>query len=505
MTALSLADYARVLKPWTATGSGDFSVGVKAVSNDSRRVVPGTLFCAIRGARIDGHRFLDDAVEKGAAGVVISADSSWTTPKGLPPVLKVTDSYRAWALLCETFYGNPAAGMDVYAVTGTNGKTTIAFLLRRIFQTAFPDEKCGLLSTVEYDTGGPSCAESARTTPDAENFQRLFAEMKANHCARAAMELSSHGLHQHRTGSLLFAGAAFTNLTGDHLDYHLTMENYYQAKRILFTELLRPGAPAVVNADDEYCRRLRSELAGAGRPVHSVTLHDEPGADIRVKNLKLKTSGADFLLETPWGKQPVHSVLTGEFNVCNLSLAASLAAACGVPLELIARIASQPGIAPPGRLEAQEIAPGVRAFVDYAHTDDALDRVLSTLRAVAEHRIITVFGCGGDRDKTKRPRMAAAAAKWSDLVIITSDNPRTEDPLAIIEDIRKGLPQGCDCRIEPDRKKALKLAAELAEPGDTVLAAGKGHENYQEINGVKHPFDDRQIIREIRERRANGK
>ena len=504
MTDLSLADYARVLKPWTVSGSGDFSIGVKAVANDSRRVVPGTLFCAIRGSRTDGHQFLDDVVKKGAVGAVISADSSWAPPEGFP-VLKVTDSYRAWALLCETFYGKPADGMDVYAVTGTNGKTTIAFLLRRIFRAAFPDEPCGLLSTVEYDTGGTSCAEAARTTPMAENFQQLFAEMKANRCVRAAMELSSHGLHQHRTGSLRFAGAVFTNLTGDHLDYHLTMENYYLAKRILFTELLRDDAPAVVNADDGYCRRLRDELAGAGHEVHSVTLHDEPGADIRAKFLKLTASGADFQLETPWGSCPVHSTLTGEFNVCNLALAAALAAACGVPLDLITRIAAEPGIAPPGRLEAMEIAPGVRAFVDYAHTDDALDRVLSTLRAVAERRIITVFGCGGDRDRTKRPRMAAAAAKWSDLVIITSDNPRTEDPLAIIEDIRKGIPQGCNCRIEPDRKKALELAAELAEAGDIVLAAGKGHENYQEINGVKHPFDDRQIIREIRKRRADGK
>ena len=501
MTALSFADYARVLKPWTAACSGDFSVHVHDVTNDSRKAGPGSLFCAIRGAKADGHLFLDDVVKKGAAGVVVASDSQWNAPDGLP-VLKVTDPYRAWALVCETFCGKPAAGMDVYAVTGTNGKTTIAFLLRRIFRAAYPDQPCGLLSTVEYDTGGPACSESARTTPDAENFQKLFTEMKMNGCVRAAMELSSHGLHQHRTGSLLFAGAVFTNLTGDHLDYHLTMENYYQAKRILFTELLRADAPAVVNADDEYCRRLRSELAGAGREVHSVTLHAESGADILVKNLKLKASGADFLLETPWGNAPVHSTLTGEFNVSNLAQAAALAAACGVPLELIARGASEPGIAPPGRLESQEIAPGVRAFVDYAHTDDALFRVLSSLRAVSERRIITVFGCGGDRDKTKRPRMAAAAAKGSDLIIITSDNPRTEDPLAIIEDIRKGVPADCKCRIEPDRKRALELAAELAEAGDIVLAAGKGHENYQEINGVKHPFDDRQIIREIRERRV---
>ena len=499
MSALLLADYASALKPLTVSAAGDFSAEVKAVGNDSRRIVPGMLFCAIRGAKSDGHDFLDDAVKQGACAFVTAADSNWIPPHNLP-VIRVRDSYLAWSLICETFYGKPADGMDVFAVTGTNGKTTIAYLLRRFFRATFPDQPCGLLSTVEYDTGDGSCAEAARTTPDAESFQKLFAQMKRNHCRRAAMELSSHGLHQHRTGSLRFAGAAFTNLTGDHLDYHLTMENYFLAKRILFTELLRENAPSVLNADDEYCRRLRTELSETGKNVHSVTLHGEPGADIVIRDLKLESDGAEFTMESPWGKLHIKSSLTGEFNVCNLAMAASLALASGVTAETVVRVAAEPGIAPPGRLEAQEIAPGVRAFVDYAHTDDALFRVLSALRPGAKRRLITVFGCGGDRDKTKRPRMAAAAAKLSDLVIITSDNPRTEDPLAIIEDIRKGLPSGCDCRIEPDRAAALELAARLAEPGDIVLAAGKGHENYQEINGVRHPFDDRQIIREIRER-----
>ncbi|MBO4647787.1 MAG: UDP-N-acetylmuramoyl-L-alanyl-D-glutamate--2,6-diaminopimelate ligase [Lentisphaeria bacterium] len=501
MSALPLSAYADALKPLTVSCSGDFFVPVRGITNDSRRAAPGVLFCAIRGAKADGHRFLPDAVRAGICGAVIAADSDWAAPDPAFPVLRVRDPYYAWALLCETFYGRPGAGMDVFAVTGTNGKTTIAFLLRRLLRAAFPGENCGLLSTVEYDTGSGSAAEEAsRTTPDAETFQRLFVQMKANGCRRAAMELSSHGLHQHRTGSLAFAGAVFTNLTGDHLDYHGTMENYYQAKRILFTELLRPDAPAVVNADDEYGRRLRAELAGAGRKVYAVSLHGEPGAEIAVSDLKLSSSGADFQLRTPWWSGRVRSTLTGEYNVCNLVSAGALAMACGVKPEIFVQIAAQTQIAPPGRLEALEIAPGVRAFVDYAHTDDALFRVLTALRQVAERRIITVFGCGGDRDRTKRPRMAAVAAKLSDLVIITSDNPRTEDPLAIIEDIRKGLPPDRVCRIEPDRAKALELAAELAQKGDLVLAAGKGHENYQEINGVKHPFDDREIIRSIRER-----
>ena len=499
MVPLSFAACAAVLEPLTVSVEGDLSVTIRKIANDSRQVENGTLFCAIRGSKTDGHAFLDDAVRRGACALVVAADFQWNPP-GKIPLLRVRDCYHAWALICEMFYGRPAEGMNVYAVTGTNGKTTIAYLLRRFFQAAFPDTPCGLLSTVEYDTGSSQCEEAARTTPDAKKFQKLFVLMKENRCPRAVMELSSHGLHQHRTGSLLFAGGIFTNLTGDHLDYHGTMENYYQAKRILFTEQLRPGAPAVINADDEYGRRLRGELSEAGRTVHSVTLRGEPEADISVKNLHLSASGADFLLAGPWGERRVKSSLIGEYNVCNLSLALALALAEGIPWEILLTAAAEPGIAPPGRLEPLEIAPGVRAFVDYAHTDDALFRVLSSLRKVAERRIITVFGCGGDRDRSKRPRMAAVAAELSDRVIITSDNPRTEDPLAIIEDIRKGMPGGCMFLEEPDRAKALELAASLAEPGDIVLAAGKGHENYQEINGVKHPFDDRQIIREIRER-----
>ena len=496
---LPVAAYADVLKPLLAASSGDSSVVIRGIANDSRKVEPGTLFCAIRGSKTDGHAFLNDAVKKGACALIAASDFAGDIPGGLP-VLRVNDSYRAWALVCETFYGRPAAGMEVYAVTGTNGKTTIAYLLRRIFRAAFPEQSCGLLSTVEYDTGAGNGEEAFRTTPDAEHFQQLFAQMKANRCQRAVMELSSHGLDQHRTGSLTFAGAAFTNLTGDHLDYHGTMENYYRAKRILFTELLDSGAPAVLNADDEYGRRLRQELSAAGRTVHSATLLGESEADIEVKDLQLFPSGAEFLLCTPWGERRMKSTLIGEYNVSNLVLAVSLALARGIPWEILLQVAEQPGIAPPGRLEALEIAPGVKAFVDYAHTDDALFRVLCALRKVADRRIITVFGCGGDRDKSKRPRMAAAAAELSDVVIITSDNPRTEDPLSIIADIRKGLPESSCSLIEPDRAAALNLAASLAERGDLILVAGKGHENYQEINGVKHPFDDRQIIREIRER-----
>ncbi len=499
MTPLPCSVYAEALKKWITGISGDLSIPVSDVANNSAEVAEGSLFCAIRGAKTDGHRFLADALAKGARAFVVAADSTWQAPDNLP-VLRVNDSYRCWALCCETFYGKPADSMDVFAVTGTNGKTTIAYLIRKIFHAAFPEEPCGLLSTVEYDTGAGKTEEAARTTPDALTIQRLFARMKEHHCPRAVMEQSSHGLHQHRTGSLLFAGAVFTNLTGDHLDYHGTMENYFQAKRLLFMEMLRPGAPAVLNADDEYGRRLRAELRTKQQTVHSVTLHGEPEADIRVKNLKLSVDGAEFELDTPWGCRLIRSTLTGEYNVCNLALAAGLALSLGIPGELLQQVFAEPELAPPGRLEAISLPDGIRVFVDYAHTDDALFRVLSALRAVKPERLVTVFGCGGDRDKTKRPRMGEVAAKLSDEIVVTSDNPRTEDPLAIIEDIRRGIPAGCRCHIEPDRRAALELAVRLAGPGGFVLAAGKGHENYQEINGVKHPFDDREIIREIRDR-----
>ena len=235
MTPLPCSVYAEALKKWITGISGDLSIPVSDVANNSAEVAEGSLFCAIRGAKTDGHRFLADALAKGARAFVVAADSTWQAPDNLP-VLRVNDSYRCWALCCETFYGKSADSMDVFAVTGTNGKTTIAYLIRKIFHAAFPEEPCGLLSTVEYDTGAGKTEEAARTTPDALTIQRLFARMKEHHCPRAVMEQSSHGLHQHRTGSLLFAGAVFTNLTGDHLDYHGTMENYFQAKRLLFME-----------------------------------------------------------------------------------------------------------------------------------------------------------------------------------------------------------------------------------------------------------------------------
>lgn len=490
---LPLSAYLSSLRELVLSFQGDEAVPVVSVTNNSAEAVPGSLFCAIKGAKTDGHRFLPDACRKGACAVIVS-ETDASVPDGVS-VIRVSDSYRAWGLLCEAFFGFPAERMDVFAVTGTNGKTSIAFMLRRIFREAFPKERCGLLSTVEYDVGSPLCEEAARTTPDAFAFQRLFAEMRKNGCRRAVIEASSHGLHQHRTGSLKFAGAAFTNLTGDHLDYHGTMEAYFQAKRILFSELLRPGAPAVINADDSWGKRLLLELPG--ETLYGLSLRNDPKARIQVSDIELSSAGVRFALTL--GRTTLHleSGLIGEHNVCNLAMAASLALLSGVDASLLEKVLASPDIAPPGRLEPFDFPHGVRAFVDYAHTDDALFRVLTAVRSFAPARVITVFGCGGDRDRTKRPRMAAVASKLSDFSIITSDNPRTEAPLAIIREIVPGMVSSSHYEVEPDRRAAILRAVRAAQPGDLIVIAGKGHENYQEINGVKHPFDDREVLRSL--------
>lgn len=460
---------------------------IRGVANDSRRVGKDFIFCAIKGAKSDGHCFIFDAVRNGAS--VIFTSDEVTVPEWIS-VIYVSDSYHAWGVLCAEFFDNPADHLDIFAVTGTNGKTSIAFMLKRILMAH--GLACGLISTVEYDDGGKAPPEeAARTTPDSYSIQELFARMLRNGCRCAVIEASSHGLHQHRTGNVRFAGAIFTNLTGDHLDYHHTMEAYYQAKKLLFSEMLRPGAPAVVNIDDEWGSRLVSELPGK----RVLTLSREnPDADGYIHSVSLSGSGTEFSLRTAGREIRIKSVLIGEHNVCNMSLAALAAYACGVPAELIAETLSAPDIAPPGRLEPFGLPNGARAFVDYAHTDDALFRVLTAIRAFCKGRIITVFGCGGDRDRTKRPEMAAMAVKYAATAIFTSDNPRHEDPESILDEMVAGLPPEARYLRIADRGEAIRAAAMLARPGDIVLLAGKGHETYQIVGDERRHFDDRQQI-----------
>ncbi len=456
---------------------------INDVTNDSRRAGPGFLFVAIKGAQADGHRFIPAAVNAGVSTIVCSDVNAF-----VPGIncIAVKDAYVAYALLCECCFDYPAAKMRMIGITGTNGKTTTAYLLHRMITAG--SQRCGLISTVKYQYGKLEIAAS-RTTPEAYELQHLFALMYNHGCGFAVMEVSSHGLDQRRTANTRFAVSIFSNLTGDHLDYHETMENYYQAKRRLFSELT--SETAVINIDDAFGRRLAEELTG----VKTVTYGKSPDCDYRIESMSLSAQESIFMLNVKGHGMVIHSGLPGEHNVYNLTSAIAAADALGLDRETsISAVAGDFKV--PGRLEFYPSPSGASVYVDYAHTDDALRRVIDALRPICRKRLTVVFGCGGNRDKTKRPRMAKAAAK-GDRVIITSDNPRNEDPSAIINDILPGLPAGCDYQVEPDRRQALQLALADAGEGDIILVAGKGHETYQEINGTFHDFSDVNVIQEF--------
>jgi UDP-N-acetylmuramoyl-L-alanyl-D-glutamate--2,6-diaminopimelate ligase len=500
MQPLPLSAFVETLKPLLAASLDSASNPlISSVANNSSKVTPGTLFLAIRGAKADGHRFIPDAIQKGASALVIAADYNGPLPSGLP-VLRVTDSYFAWSVVCETFFRRPADAFRVHTVTGTNGKTSTAYFMRHYLDTVKPGAKTALVSTVCCDLGsGPEPSE--HTTPDAFTLQEMFAAMKTNGVTDAVMESSSHGLHQHRSGTLRFASAAFTNLTGDHLDYHGTMENYYQSKKILFRELLDDDAPAVVNTDDPAGARLVSELKQE-RPslrVLSVSFAGRTDAFCSLRKLQLNPAYSDLEFTLDGHDASLRLPLPGAFNAANGLTALCMAYGNGLSFgALLEASESMPHV--PGRLQAVPLACGATGFVDYAHTDDALERVLTSLRAVltAGGRLIAVFGCGGDRDRTKRPRMGAAAARLADLAILTSDNPRSEDPMTIIREIESGIPAGTHYLVESDRKEAIELAVKKAHAGDILLVAGKGHETWQEMREGKHHFSDIEILNRFR-------
>ena len=500
MQTLTLQAFADALGPLLPTPPANIpDTPVTSVTNNSSQVAPGTIFVAIRGSRADGHRFLADAATKGAAALVVSADYDGPVPSG-PAVLRVADSYFAWAVVCETSFGRPSDAFRVHTVTGTNGKTSTAYFMRHLLDTAKADAKTALVSTVCCDLGaGPEPSE--HTTPDAYTLQTMFAAMKSNGVTDAVTESSSHGLHQHRSGTLKFASAAFTNLTGDHLDYHGTMENYYLAKKILFRELLADGAPAVINTDDAAGARLAGELKKE-RPsirILPVSFTGKPDAFCSLRSIRLAPAYSELRFTLDGHAHSLHLPLPGAFNAANCLTALCMAYGVGLPPEtLLEACATMPHV--PGRLQAVPLKNGATGFVDYAHTDDALERVLGSLRDVLTPggRLIAVFGCGGDRDRSKRPRMGAAAARLADLAILTSDNPRTEDPEAIIREIETGIPVGTRYLVEPDRAKAIELGIAESRAGDILLVAGKGHETYQETRDGKHPFSDLDILNRFR-------
>jgi len=464
-------------------------VSFSGVQGDSRRVRPGDLFVAITGRRDEGGKYAAAALAKGAAAVL-----SETPLRDIAKqVVLVKDARRALACLASALNGWPSRALKVYGITGTNGKTTTAWLLREMLRAGGANP--GLLTTVQVEYRGREIP-ATRTTPDACELQSLLAAMQGAGCDSAVMEVSSHALHQQRVAFLRFAAAAFTNLSQDHLDYHGTMEAYFQAKLQLFAQLAeeRPGAPAVCFIDAGYGERMAAAIQAL--PLKLVTCGFSAGAGLRAEEIALTTDGSRFTLVTPDGQRRALRVhLAGRYNIANMLCAAGLALEAGVPLEAVARTLeeSKPRW---GRLERVPVPLPATVFVDYAHTDDALTNVLGTLREMTRGRLIVVFGCGGDRDRTKRPLMGKACAALADRLVITSDNPRGEDPLEIIGQILAGLPAGTDAAVEPDRRAAIRLALAEARAGDVVLVAGKGHEPFQELAGRTVPFDDRHVVAE---------
>ena len=458
------------------------------VTHDSRELTPGSVFVAVRGLEADGMAFVPDAVAGGAAAVV--AERAPDAPAPVPWVV-VADARAALARLAAAFYRHPSRQLRVVGVTGTNGKTTTTYLLRAMFEAA--GIRCGVLGTVGHFIGSQEIP-AARTTPEAPDVQRMMRAMVSAGCGACAMEVSSHALSLRRVNDITFAAAIFTNLSRDHLDFHQHMEDYFLAKRRLF-EMLPREAPAAINADDPRSGAL---IELSGRPV---TYGINKPADVRPGPLAYSLSGLQFDIRTPEGPVAVRTRMVGRPNVYNILGATAAAAALGVPLRAIEEgLRDLQGV--PGRFEVVSTpADAITVIVDYAHTDDALRNLLETARPMAVRRLITVFGAGGDRDRTKRPLMGMVAARLSDRVVITSDNPRGEDPGRIIEEVRRGADpevrqSGAELCAIVDRRDAIHDAIRRAQPGDVVLIAGKGHEKYQEIGGTRSPFDDVEVARE---------
>jgi UDP-N-acetylmuramoyl-L-alanyl-D-glutamate--2,6-diaminopimelate ligase len=472
-------------------GSADGEVA--QVCCDSRRVRPGNLFVALKGEKADGHDFIGEVVAAGVQAVVVEHFVGQ-----FPSVaqIRVADSHVALAQVAANLYRRPSEHLRVVGVTGTNGKTTATYLIASILEKG--GSPSGVIGTLGCRIGNRQLP-SLNTTPAANELQELFAQMGQAGMKAVVMEVSSHSLSQHRVDEIAWDAAVFTNLTRDHLDYHRTMEGYFGAKQKLFDRLGegRKSAVAVLNADDPYSERIRGIL----KPnVRNVTYGLKASADVRAEmgERPFGVDGSRFRLCAARESVEVHTPLCGTYNVSNCLAAAAAGVAFGLELKTIRDgIESVRNVA--GRLERVELA-GTRlpfaVFVDYAHTDDALRNVLGTLRPLTGGRLVTVFGCGGNRDTTKRPLMGKVASELSDICIVTTDNPRNEEPSAIAEQVRAGCVEGRNCRVILERRAAIREALSEADEGDVVLLAGKGHETYQEIKGVRHPFDDRQVARE---------
>jgi len=468
------------------TVQGNREGEVIALHTDSRKVVPGSAFVAIRGTQTDGHAFIDQALTQGATLIVAETDAPATYPN--VTWVCVPNTAIALAEMAANFYQHPAKQLTIVGVTGTNGKTTVATLMYKLFQSL--GHRCGLLSTVENRVG-EEVIESTHTTPDAISLHRLLRQMVDAGCTHVFMEVSSHAIHQHRVHGLSFRGGIFTNITHDHLDYHGTFDAYREAKARLFRDHLSATAVAVVCVDDPAAEMLQNTRA------RCYTFGLKSAADFKGRILENSLQGLHLRFE----HQEFHARMIGAFNASNLLAVYGVARLLDLEnTRLLQALSLLRGAE--GRFDyTVQPQTGIIGIVDYAHTPDAVEQVLETIRQLKKNtnRIITVIGCGGDRDKTKRPRMAKTAAQLSDQLVLTSDNPRSEDPQIILAEMEAGLDAEQlrkTLRVE-NREQAIKTAVRLANPGDIILVAGKGHEKYQEIQGVKHPFDDKAVLEKM--------
>lgn len=460
---------------------------VTRLITDSRRVVPGSLFFAISGTRDDGNIYIEEAIDRGAVGIV--SERSIDIPNR--GNIQVTDVRDCLAAVAAAFYNHPDDAIHITGITGTNGKTTVSTLAQYILQQC--GQKTGLLGTVQYDLGKRTIP-SFRTTPESADVYALLDQMRAADCQNAVMEVSSHGIDQKRVQRLKIKIAVFLNLTRDHIDYHKTLENYFQVKTRLFTgETGNTPETAIINHDDEHGKRLISMLPST---IKTLTFGIHAGADFRAEDITLDASGTTFTLLHEGKTYSVSSKLPGDYNVSNVLAAIAICYVKGLSLEkIIAAISSFKGV--PGRMERVENDNGINVFVDYAHTDDALRNALTMLRKITQGKLLVVFGCGGNRDREKRPLMARAVLDIADNAWITADNPRNEPLEQIFDDIRKGIHSDEHPVFVNDRRHAIGLALDAAKPGDTILVAGKGHETFQEFADTVVPFDDRQVAQEL--------
>ncbi len=485
METMRLESITRIIQPITARGPLTFDI--EGIAYDSRQVRPNFLFVALKGQHQDGAQHIDDALRRGAVAIV-SEEDRW--PKRTVAHIRVEDARLAMAEIACAFYDHPSQKIDMVGITGTNGKTTTSFMVRDIL--AAEGRTPGLMGTVRYEMGG-RVIPAVRTTPEAPDVQFMLDQMVRSGCRSAVMEVSSHALDQKRVYGTDYDVGVFTNLTRDHLDYHHDMGSYFAAKMHLFQGLgqVRKSATAVVNLDDPWGQQLANTR---GLKARLLTYGQHEAADVRAEDIELDAHGTRFMAHTPWGATEAHLRLLGRFNVSNALAAIATAGSLGIAPERSAAVLA--GMGPvPGRLEAVANPKGIHAFVDYAHTDDALSHVLTSLRELKPRRLIVVFGCGGDRDHTKRPIMGAVANRLADYAIVTSDNPRREDPQVIMDEIGVGMPHRERVEFQLDREKAIARAVEFARPGDLLVVAGKGHEIYQEFANTVVPFDDREVLK----------